>query len=72
MNFNSKITCNLYPYFNDVVKLVMTFFYSTRTVVEIVKKQHINTQVINYKEKYFLIVHQKFEQLSTRPTRGDL
>lgn len=27
-----------------------------------------NTQVINYKEKYFLIVYQKFEQLGPQPT----
>lgn len=26
VNFNSKITFNLYPYFNDVVKLVIIFF----------------------------------------------
>lgn len=49
---------------------MISFFQSIHTMVELEKKQHINThtQVINYIEKYFLIVYQKFEQLGPQPT----
>lgn len=48
---------------------MISFFQSIHTMVEL-EKQHINThtEVINYKEKYSLIVYQKFEQLGPQPT----